>query len=182
MKEWNAEKWNGRIKDEKTGLDASERRSFSLPEESRKAAARALKLLLYKARTEKELREKLCQEDFPDTQVDDAITYCRSFGYLNDEKFAESYIASMKSRKSRNMILRELEDRGVAYEEIIRAFEEIPFDEEQQLYHLVRKKAGEPHPLDEKELRRLYGFLARKGFASSDIWKAIHSFQAEADR
>ncbi|MGN0364164.1 MAG: regulatory protein RecX [Bilifractor sp.] len=181
MKEWNTSKWDGTISDRNRDTGSSDKQTFSLPEGSRKAAARALKLLLYKARTEKELREKLCQEDYQEAQIEDAIAYCRSFGYLNDEKFAESYISSMKSRKSRSMIRRELEDRGVGSEEIEMAFEEIPFDEDHQLDLLIRKKAGDPHSMDERELRRLYGFLARKGFASSDIWKAIHAFQSEAD-
>ena len=45
---------------------------------------------------------------------------------------------------------------------------------------LVRKKAGDPHRLDDRELRRTYGYLARKGFSSSVIWGAIQRYQEEA--
>ncbi|MDY5114130.1 MAG: RecX family transcriptional regulator, partial [Bilifractor sp.] len=89
---------------------------------------------------------------------------------------------SMKFRKSRNMIRRELEDRGVTEEEIRQAFEEVPYDEQELIEQLIRKKAGEPHEMDDKELRRTYGFLARKGFSSSEIWKSLRTFQEAAER
>ena len=176
MKEWNAASF---ITD-RGGESRETPKSPVLTEESRKAAARAMKLLLYKGRTRQELRKRLIEEGFPENQAADAVEYCRSFGYVNDEKYAENYIASMKLRKSRNMIRRELEDKGVPEEDIRQAFEEIPYDEGELVYQLVVKKAGDPHPMDEKELRRTYGYLARKGFPSSEIWKALRAFQEES--
>jgi regulatory protein len=147
---------------------------------SRKAEARAMKLLLCHMMTVREMRERLIKEGFADGPVEDAIEYCSSFGYLNDERYAENYIISMRPKKSAAMIRRELENKGVSAENIETAFEENPYDESEIIYNLVRKKDGEPHRLDDRELRRTYAFLARKGFGSSEIWKAIHRFQDEA--
>ena len=55
----------------------------------------------------------------------------------------------MKFRKSRNMIRRELEDRGVTEEEISQAFDEVPYDEQELIDQLILKKAGEPHVMDD---------------------------------
>lgn len=178
MKEWNSADFINDCNEESRKTP----KAHLLTESSRKAAARAMKLLLYKGRTEQELRSRLLQEEFPEEQIDEAIAYCRSFGYVNDEKYAENYISSMKFRKSCSMIRRQLENKGVSAEDIGEAFEEMPYDEGELVYQLVQKKAGEPHPMDEKELRRTYGFLARKGFCSSEIWKALRTFQEESEK
>lgn len=145
--------------------------------ENRRAEARAMKLLLNRMMTEKEMRDRLLQEGFEPDPVEAAIQYCSSFGYLSDERFAENYLISMRQKKSGQMIRRELEDRGVADELIEQAFEENPWEESEVIDALIRKKAGSPHRMDEKELRRTFAFVARKGFSSSEIWKAIHRFQ-----
>ncbi|MCI6638025.1 MAG: regulatory protein RecX [Bilifractor sp.] len=177
MKEWNSADFTKDLREESQRFS----RPPALTDVSRKAAARAMKLLLYKGRTEQELRNRLLQEGFPEQQVDDAITYCKSFGYINDEKYAENFIVSMKSRKSQRMIRRELEDKGVLSADIEQAFGEIPYEEGELIYQLIIKKAGDPHQMDDKELRRTYAFLARKGFSSSKIWKALHTFQEEPE-
>ena len=178
MKEWNSADFTKDLREESQRFS----RPPVLTDISRKAAARAMKLLLYKGRTRQELRTRLLEEGFPEEQTSKAIEYCQSFGYVNDEKYAENYIASMKFRKSRNMIRRELEDRGVTEEEISQAFDEVPYDEQELIDQLILKKAGEPHAMDDKELRRTYGFLARKGFPSSEIWKALRTFQEASGR
>lgn len=178
MKEWNAVTFTNNL----NGEFPDSPKPPVLTDDSRKAAARAMKLLLYKGRTRQELRTRLLEEGFPEEQTSKAIEYCQSFGYVNDEKYAENYIASMKFRKSRNMIRRELEDRGVTEEEISQAFDEVPYDEQELIDQLILKKAGVPHAMDDKELRRTYGFLARKGFPSSEIWKALRTFQEASGR
>ncbi|MEE8836780.1 MAG: regulatory protein RecX [Eubacteriales bacterium] len=145
--------------------------------ENRRAEARAMKLLLNRMMTEKEMRERLLQEGFEPDPVEAAIQYCSSFGYLSDARYAENYLISMRRKKSGQMIRRELEERGVSEDLIEQAFEENPYEESDVVDALIRKKAGSPHRMDEKELRRTFAFAARKGFASSEIWKAIHRFQ-----
>ena len=71
----------------------------------------------------------------------------------------------------------ELVEKGVRTEWIEEAFAEAPDEEEEVVWSLLCKKAGEPHRLDEKELRRAVAYLERKGFSPSVIWKQIHAFQ-----
>lgn len=147
--------------------------------ENHKAASKAMQLLLYRQRTEKELREKLFEKEFPPEAVEEAIAYVKSFGYLDDRRYAEVYLHSQKDKKSRAVIRRELQDKGVSSEWIDLAFEEDPADEGAIIQALLCKRAGEPHKMDEKELRRQVQYLARKGFSSSDIWKQIRKYQDE---
>ena len=153
----------------------------NLEGESGKAAARAMKLLLFKSRTVRELKKKLLEEEFSEEAAEDALAYVSSFGYLNDAAYAENYIRSHKDRKSRMVMRRELEQRGVSSELIDAAFEEEPVDEESALDALLRKKAGEPHEMDEKELRRVCAFLARRGYPQGEIWSAVRRYREAAD-
>ena len=84
---------------------------------------------------------------------------------------------SAGSRKSRAALRSFLQDTGIAGEEIENALEELPGDETELIGQLLVKKAGQPHKMEEKELRRALGCLARKGFSSGDIWKVIREYQ-----
>ena len=56
-----------------------------------------------------------------------------------------------------------------------------PLTEEETLERMIRKKAGVPHHLEEKEMRRLYGFLARKGFSGGAVSKAVRRYEGLAE-
>jgi len=144
-----------------------------------KAEAKAMHLLLSRQRTEKELREKLLERGFSSDETDAAVEYVKSYGYLNDRRYAEVYLHSNQGKKSRALIRRDLQEKGVASEWIDLAFEEGPADESELIYALLCRRAGEPHEMEEKELRRHMQFLARKGFATSDIWKQVRRFQEQ---
>ena len=146
-------------------------------EEAKRAASKAMQLLLYRQRSEKELRQKLAEKEFSPQAADAAVAYVSSYGYLDDRKFAEVYLHSMQGKKSRSMICRELREKGISEIYIEEAFAEEPDREEEIVYGLICKKAGEPHKMEEKELRRTVAYLARKGFPSSVIWKQIYRYQ-----
>ena len=151
----------------------------TLSGEDLKAASKAMQLLLYRQRTEKELREKLYEKGFSENASEAAIAYVKSFGYLDDRRYAEVYLHSQKGKKSRAVIRREMQEKGVSSEWINLAFEEEPAGEDEVIWSLLCKRAGEPHKMDEKELRRQVQYLARKGFSSSDIWKQVRKYQDE---
>lgn len=139
---------------------------------------KAMNLLLYRDRTEKELLEKLRDAGFSEQEAEEGVRYTASFGYLNDRRYAENYVWFAKEKKSRGRIRRELEEKGIPEEIAEEALSVLPEDETGQVYELLRRKAGQPHCLEQKELRRVYGFLARKGFRQSDIWTGLRMFQA----
>ena len=49
-------------------------------------------------------------------------------------------------------------------------------DETELIRSILEKRCKNPQSADEKEIRRHYGYLMRKGFSSSDIWKVFHDF------
>lgn len=149
-----------------------------LVEENHKpAVTKAMNLLLYQPRTEKELRDRLDRAGFEAEAVQCALEYVSFFGYLNDWTYAENYCLSQAGKKSRGMIRSELTRKGVGEGPIEAALELLETDEQELAMALLLKKYGEPHDTDEKELRRMFGFLSRKGFGSSVIWGCLHEYQ-----
>ena len=63
------------------------------PEERNRARKKAMRLLEHMDRTEKGLTDKLRQAEFSQEAVEDAIAYVKSYGYINDARYARTYIS-----------------------------------------------------------------------------------------
>jgi regulatory protein len=145
---------------------------------SKEAMRKAMHLLMNRDRSEQELRDRLAQAGFEEPETEEALAYVKSYGYVNDRRYAENYVISAGGKKSRRMLRSFLEEKGVADDLIEAALDQLPEDETELVTGLLLKKAGPPHSMDEKELRRVFAYLARKGFTSSDIWRALREYQA----
>ena len=139
----------------------------------RKARAKALRLLEHMDRTEKALSEKLLCAGFSEEDTAEAIRYVKSFGYLSDMHYAEVYIRGRLHTKSRQQIFQELQKKGVERDVIRKAWDAAAELEEPDEHEVIRrellKKYGEGSELDDRELRRLQGYFARRGFRYEDV-------------
>ena len=70
----------------------------------KRAKLRAMHLLEDMDRTEAGLREKLRQGLYPEDAAEEAVRYVKSFGYLDDTRYAENFVRSRKGSKSRREI------------------------------------------------------------------------------
>jgi regulatory protein len=131
---------------------------------------RALYLLQQQDRTESNLREKLSRSNYPEELVEDAIAYVKSYGYIDDERYAGRFTESMSSSRSRKRVYQDLIKRGIDRELAASAVEEnYQGDEREQIRSLLTKKNFDPEHADRKEQQRIYAFLLRRGFSSHDI-------------
>ena len=142
----------------------------------KRAKRKAMSLLQSMDRTESELRDRLLRQDFPEETVDQAVRYVKSFGYVDDRRYAESFILSRKGRKSRREIYAELSgkkiDGEIVDEMMERCYEES--DSGEALRHRLRKKHYDPSRASVEEKQKLYAYLARKGFSYGEIKKALN--------
>ena len=88
-----------------------------------------------------------------------------------------NYIMYRIHDKSRQKIFQELQQKGIDRQTIQSAWDEaaeleMP-DERKLLRQMVEKKYAPGSSLDEREMRRLYGYLARRGFRSGDIFSVL---------
>ncbi len=146
-------------------------------EEYKKARLKALQLLEHMDRTEKGLTQRLAQAGFSGDAVWDAVAYVKSFGYIDDARYARHYISCRLGEKSRQRLLQELLQKGVDRQTALQAWEEAAGigepDERAMIRRAVEKKCRPGSEPDKKEMRRLYGYLARRGFRESDISAAL---------
>ena len=149
----------------------------------KRAKLRAIHLLTDTAKTEKGLREKLRQGHYPEDIIEQAMDYVRSFGYLDDRKYAESFVLSRKESKSRKEIYAALLQKGVSAEQIQEVLDEVYAEEGERevIRKLILKKHVDVLQANEEELHKLYGYLARKGFRYEEIRKAIEEMNADND-
>ena len=81
----------------------------------KRAKKRAMHLLEDMDRTESALREKLKAGQYPgECNRAEQLTYVRSFGYLDDARYAENFIMSRKDTKSKREIKALLSQKGVS--------------------------------------------------------------------
>ena len=117
---------------ETRGLHIEDRMMLSLSEYEtllnevvgKRAKKRALHLLEQMDRTEQQLRDKLLASEYPARCIDSAIEYVKSFHYLDDERYAETFTRYKKEKMSRQQIKQKLMMKGVARDLIISAIEE----------------------------------------------------------
>lgn len=146
----------------------------------KRAKKRALHLLEQMDRTEHQLREKLQLSEYPDRCVDDAIAYVKSFHYLDDERYAETFTRYKKDKMSRQQIKQKLMMKGVSREVVINAIEEeYDVDENVHIRSILEKKHFSAETADEGEFRRIYNYLLRRGFRSNDILKEMKYIETD---
>ena len=141
----------------------------------KRATKRAMHLLEKQDRTEYQLREKLRQNEYPKEAVEQAIAYVKSYHYIDDLRYACSYVRYQKEKKSNRRLQQDLQKKGVAKEFIEQALlEEGNEDETDAIQRLLEKKGYTPE-MPREQANKIYQFLLRRGYKSSDILYVMRS-------
>lgn len=149
--------------------------SFS-DEESRRAAEKAMSLLLHKDRTRHELIQRLYQAGFSEAASEEAIQYVEQFGYINDQRYVENYIMFQQSRRSRKEMLHKLAEKGIDRELVCQVMEETGYHGEEDAIEtlvLKRLKGRMISELSYEERQKIMAYLGRKGYDFHTIKKAF---------
>lgn len=137
---------------------------------------RALGLLDQRARSREELRSRLVKAEFEPKLVDEVLDDLAASGLLNDAQFASEWVRQRAARrgKSARALDMELRDKGVGGADRAAALEQISEDDEERTARDVAENAArkvKAAPSDraeyDKQLRRIVGALARRGFNQS---------------
>jgi regulatory protein len=141
---------------------------------------RALDMLEARARGAEELKRLLLRKGEPASDVDAALERLTRAGLVDDASYARQLTRSkaVDAGMSRRRIQLELTRRGVARDVSARAiyevFQEEGVDEMAGIERVTRKKLKTLAKLDSPtQRRRLYAFLARRGYDSDDISNVI---------
>ncbi len=161
-------------------LDALERE-----DETFRARDGALHLLSHRARSRAEIRGRLARKEFGPAVIEETMAWLEARGYLDDDAFAESFVRDrLRLRpRGRRGLLDELRRKGVdeptAAAAIDRVMDAEQVDEAALAIDAADAWARRNRPAVEKARRsrddrqrarrRLYGHLARRGFAPDAV-------------
>lgn len=158
--------------------------------------SRTMHLLSQRDHSEAELRRKLAAQSFvanarfgaksptepPEDPVDPAvieqvIAYCYQHNWLDDRRFANSFIAS-RSRKGygAQRIRSELMQKGVEKEIVQAALAECEIDWCEQAREIALRKFGDPLPVEWKEKAKVLRYLLYRGFFQEEIQSIYRDF------
>ena len=125
------------------------------------------------------LRRKLIQKEYPAADADDVIRRLLDNGLLNDARFAEQYARSkmQSTGASKRRLTQDLYRKGikgdVATEAIANVVAQDEIDPAVVIERVARKRLAQLGDLEHVVLRRrLFGFLARRGYDLDEI-KAV---------
>ena len=138
------------------------------------ARARAIKYIMYKMRTSKEVYDKLLELGFSTEIINRVIADLEQLEYINDEEYAKKFIESNKKSKkiSKSMIKLKLKNKGIDGEIIEKYLEKLAvsdFDAIEKV--LIKKKFSDDLPFEEKN--RILAYCVRKGFSLDEVLKVI---------
>ena len=185
-----------------TDMDIPDRLFEKIMKETvlRRAHQKAVALLERMDRSETELRRRLKLDMYSESVTDETIAWLKSRHFLDDARFAESYIRGHIESSSRQELTSRLLAKGVPKEVINSAYdaccEELSFSpadgsptysgstdpaagnaEKLAAVKTLRKKLGSGKNLTPKERMNVIGYMLRKGFRRNDIMSAFDELE-----
>lgn len=145
----------------------------------KRARLRALHLLEKRDYTEKAMRDKLKEGLYPRNVIDEAVEYVKSYHYIDDERYAASYINSHITTMNRRQLTDKLRLKGIDEGIINNCLDDYleengdVFDE--QLLRQMKKLLNgiDLSSLEYTEKQKLFAKLYRKGYSIEKIEKAF---------
>ena len=151
------------------------------------AYSEALKIILARRRTCKEVYELLVKKGYEPEPAEDAVNHYREQGYLDDGDYAERYAHDAARIKGfgRNRIKMALREKGVSEEYIDRALESTTFDRKSEI---IKKYGGEGQ-ITFKEMNKRCATFMRRGFSQGEVTRMMkelyqinENYETEDDR
>lgn len=143
-----------------------------------KAMMRSLDYLSRRPRSEWEVRDYLKRKDYDSPTIDTILNKLSDYGYINDLKFAQSWISNRRLLKPTSLrrLRQELMQKHVSKEVIEEALESDEGDELGALRELVEKKRHQSRYQDDQ---KLIAYLLRQGFNYGDVKTVLEQLQLE---
>ena len=136
---------------------------------------KALHILERSDRSENELRQKLKSCFYPQGIIDATIMYVKSFGYIDDMNYCKKFIESRGNHKSKKDLQYTLLHKGVDRTLIDEVLSSLYTEEDSEcaIEQLIRKRRFDRETASLDEYRKLYAYLARKGFSYEEVSRVL---------
>lgn len=139
-----------------------------------RAKERALYLLGSMNRTKKQLSDKLTEAFYPKSIVDRVIEFASNYGYIDDERYAISYIKMKSTSKSKKQIECELMKKGISQNIIRESFgDNNDYCEYEAIRKLLNKAKYKTMLADYTTRGKVVASMLRRGFEYEKITRCI---------
>ncbi|HLR21638.1 MAG TPA: RecX family transcriptional regulator [Tissierellaceae bacterium] len=136
-------------------------------EEQNKVIEYTLKFLSYRERSQKEVYDRLKIRGYDEDKINNAINYCLDKNYINDTRFAETFIQEKTeiNKLGSYRIKQELSIKGIS-REIIEEVLEPDYEQELEMATELALKKVSSYKNDNRnaQYRKLGGYLQRRGY------------------
>ena len=142
---------------------------------------KALRLLAFRAHSEKELLEKLKRAGAKAEDLPPIVEFLKEYGFLNDAEYAEHLAKDLQNIKKygRRRIIAELKSKGINAEYIDAAILELKDEEEDSLLPLVRRKID--GNFERKNIDKAIRYFIYRGYEFDDIKSCIEKLKQETE-
>ncbi len=139
-------------------------------EEFDKAKTKILRYILYKRRTEQEVRTKF-KNDIQEEMLDDAIQYLKEAKYIDDEEYIERIVNNFKILKKMSIIelKYKLQAKGLNKDLI----EDYIYQNKENLIEYEINSAEKIIQKKDQEKPEIIAYLMKKGYKRDSINKAF---------
>ncbi len=162
----------------KTGSDITDEELYELLEKSKinRAKEKALYLIEYRARTRKEIMDKLIPL-YGENAAELAVERLEELGLIDDEAFAREYAQQLLTKKKYSIKRAsfEMQKKGIERDLIDEILEELEPDPVEQIVSLLETKYAR-YLDDEKGRARAVNGLESMGYSWYDIKEAMAEF------
>jgi regulatory protein len=149
-----------------------------------RATNAALTFLGYRARSEREVRDRLRRGRYSQEAIDHAIARLHDWRYLDDEDFARRWVENRTTHRprGRRLLQQELRQKGIASETARDVIEASDLDEVAMATELARQRAPSYRGQDPLTVRRRLGsYLARRGYGFDVVRTALNAALGETE-
>jgi regulatory protein len=146
-------------------IELDQVRSLEEAERRHAAMSGALRLLAYRPRSEREVRDALAKRGASERVVDETVMRLRELRLLDDAEFAHTYVdlRNGSNPRSRRLLAAELRARGVGKGAVEAPLSEV--DEADAAYRAASRKARQISDVSFVDFQRRVGdHLLRRGF------------------
>ena len=146
-------------------------------QQKRQAKDYTLRLIKFRLRSEKEIRDKLLGREFEPEIIDTVVESLKKAKLVDDALFARLWVESrIKRSLGLARLAYELKQKGIAKNLIESAIGRIKegYDEEQVIGEIIGRKIKKMKGLSAQKIKnRLFGYLVRRGFSRGLIIEAL---------
>jgi len=156
-------------------IDDETIQNILLEQEKQKIRERALRILHYRKRSVQELKTRLTKVGFDNDLIQQVIEEFLRDSTLNDEDFAEAFVADYTNLKPKGNIFisRELAKRGID-QKVIKKVISIR-DEKQMVMDFLQKKLAHFSAKNPKDRQKILRRLLSRGFTPGVVYDILNS-------